>query len=64
MKEKLLLLCSCTYIEIMTAMGVTGFLLFLGQVSLAIISAVVFSPLIFFHFIFERLSKKEPLAKL
>ncbi|MBI3841755.1 MAG: hypothetical protein HY295_01195 [Thaumarchaeota archaeon] len=59
MKEKLLMLCTCTYVEIMTAIGVTGYLLFLNQITLAIISAALFLPLISFHFVMERLSKKE-----
>ena len=62
-KEKLLVLCTCTYLEIMTAIGVTGYLLFLNQITLAIISAAVFLPLISFHFIMDRLSKKEHVPK-
>lgn len=63
-KEKLLMLCTCTYIEVMTAIGVTGYLLFLNQITLAIISAAVFLPLVSFHFVVDRLSKKETVAKL
>ena len=58
MKEKLLLLCTCTYIEIMTAVGVTGYLLLLGQPFIAAISSAVFLPLIIFHFILDHTSKK------
>ncbi|MGH9998280.1 MAG: hypothetical protein ACRD90_00235 [Nitrosopumilaceae archaeon] len=58
MKEKLLLLCTCTYIEIMTAIGVTGYLLFLNKQILAVISAAVFLPLILFHFIMDKSAKK------
>jgi hypothetical protein len=58
MKEKLLLLCTCTYIEIMTAIGVTGYLLFLNKPMLAVISAAVFFPLILFHFIMDKSAKK------
>ncbi|HXV66855.1 MAG TPA: hypothetical protein VD731_06505 [Nitrosopumilaceae archaeon] len=58
MKEKMLLLCTCTYIEIITAIGVTGYLLFLGQSSIAALSAAVFLPLITFHFVLDRVSKK------
>lgn len=58
MKEKLLLLCTCTYIEIMTAIGVTGYLLFLNKTMLAVISAAVFLPLILFHFIMDKTAKK------
>lgn len=61
MKEKLLLLCTCTYLEIMTAIGVTGYLLFQNKPSLAIVSTVVFLPLIVFHFMMGRTSKKNTL---
>ncbi len=57
MIEKLLFLCTCTYIEIMAAVGVIGYLLFLDKLMLAIISAAVFSPLIMFHFIMDKSSK-------
>ena len=43
----------------MTAIGVTGYLLLLNQLTLAIISAAVFSPLISFHFVMDKLSKKQ-----
>jgi hypothetical protein len=59
MKEKLLLSCTCTSIKIITAIGVTGYLLFLDKTSLAIISAVVFLPLISFYFIMDRFAKKD-----
>jgi len=62
MKEKLLLLCTCTYIEIMTAVGVTGYLLFLNKTMLAFISAAVFLPLILFHFVMDK-SAKNSIAK-
>jgi hypothetical protein len=51
MKEKLLRLCTCTAIEIMTAVGVTSYLLYLNEPILALISTVVFAKLIVFHFI-------------
>ncbi|HSB56371.1 MAG TPA: hypothetical protein VLD38_00985 [Nitrosopumilaceae archaeon] len=57
MKEKLLLLCTCTYIEIMTAIGVTGYLIFLDKFMLAVISSAVFLPLILFHFVMDKSSK-------
>ena len=59
MKEKLLLLCTCTSIEIMTAIGVTGYLLYLDKIYLATISAVVFLPLVSFHFIMDKFTKKD-----
>jgi hypothetical protein len=59
MKEKLLLLCTCTYIEIMTAIGVTGYLLFLNKTAIAVIAGLVFLPLIVFHFIIEKTGKRK-----
>ncbi len=58
MKEKLLRLCTCTAIEIMTAIGVTGYLLYLEEPILALISGVVFAKLIVFHFIMDYYDKK------
>jgi len=58
MKEKLLSLCTCTAIELMTAIGVTGYLLYLGEPILALISSVVFAKLIVFHFIMDYYDKK------
>lgn len=60
MREKLLWLCTCTALEIMTATGVTLYLVYLGQTTLALISAIVFAKVIVFHFaieIHERLKK-------
>lgn len=45
----------------MTATGVTLYLVYLGQTTLALISAIVFAKVIVFHFaidIHERLKKK------
>lgn len=53
MREKLLWLCTCTALEIMTAIGVTAYLLYLGQTTMALISMVVFAKVIVFHFIIE-----------
>jgi len=58
MKENLLKLCTCTAIEVMTAIGVTGYLVYLGQPILALISTVVFAKLIVFHFIMDYYDKK------
>ena len=58
MKEKLLRLCTCTAIEVLTAIGVTGYLLYLGEPILALISGVVFAKLIIFHFIMDYYDKK------
>ncbi|MGQ0606327.1 MAG: hypothetical protein ACT4OD_05185 [Candidatus Nitrosotenuis sp.] len=51
--QKLLWLCTCTSLEIMTATGVTAYLLYLGQTTLALISGIVFAKVIAFHFIIE-----------
>ena len=58
MKQRLLSLCTCTAIEVMTAIGVTVYLLYLGQPILALISTVVFAKLIVFHFIMDYYDKK------
>jgi len=58
MKQRLLSLCTCTAIELMTAIGVTGYLLYLEQPILALISSVVFAKLIVFHFIMDYYDKK------
>lgn len=62
MKEKLLQLCTCTAIEVMTAIGVTTYLLYLGQPILALISTVVFAKLIGFHFIMAYFDKKNSVS--
>jgi len=57
MKEKLLRFCTCTAIEVMTAIGVTGYLLYLEEPILALISGVVFakSKEFFFHIYYRRI---------
>ncbi|MGQ0772201.1 MAG: hypothetical protein ACT4NT_05465 [Nitrososphaerota archaeon] len=67
MREKLLWLCTCTALEIMTAAGVTVYLAYLGQTTLALISAIVFAKVIVFHFaieIHERLKRGRFLLKI
>ena len=67
MKERLLWLCTCTALEIMTATGVTAYLVYLGQTTLALISAIVFAKVIVFHFaieIHERLKRSRSLLKI
>lgn len=58
MKDKLLALCTCTGLEVMTAIGVTGYLIYLDEPILALISSVVFAKLIVFHFIMDYYDKK------
>jgi hypothetical protein len=43
----------------MTAIGVTSYLLYLGEPILALISSVVFAKLIVFHFIMDYYDKKQ-----
>lgn len=52
-REKLLWFCTCTALEVMTAAGVTAYLLYLGQTTIALISGVVFAKVIVFHFVIE-----------
>jgi hypothetical protein len=59
MKQKFLSLFTCTAIEVMTAIGVTVYLLYLGEPILALISSVVFAKLIVFHFIMDYYDKKQ-----
>ena len=53
MREKLLWLCTCTALEVMTAAGVTAYLLYLGQATIALISALVFAKVIVLHLAIE-----------
>lgn len=68
MKQWLLFLCTCTGLELMTAIGVTAYLAYLGQTTLALISAIVFAKIIVFHFvidIYDKLkTKKKPCSCL
>jgi hypothetical protein len=49
-------LCTCTYIEIMTGLGISLYLLYMQNYSLAILSAIIFAPLILFHYVVSRLT--------
>jgi hypothetical protein len=59
LKSIALQLCTCTWIEIMTGVGITLYLLYLNSYMLAAITASVFAPLIGFHFIMTRISESE-----
>ena len=59
LKSIALQLCTCTWIEIMTGVGITLYLLYLNSYMLAAITASVFAPLIAFHFIMTRISESE-----
>jgi len=58
-KEIALQLCTCTWLEIMTCIGVTLYLLYNSEYNLALITMVVFSPLIGFHFAISRTSNDD-----
>jgi len=47
----------------MTAIGVTGYLYYLGESILSLISMIVFGKLIVFHFIMEYFDKKNLTQK-
>lgn len=55
-KEIALQLCTCTWLEIMTCIGVTLYLVYNSEYYLALITIVVFSPLIGFHFAVSKTS--------
>lgn len=59
MQEKILRLCTCTAIEIMTAIGVTTYLLIVDKIMLATMAIMVFSPLILFHLLMDNLDKRQ-----
>ena len=58
-KEIALQLCTCTWLEIMTGIGVTLYLIYNSEYYLALITIVVFSPLIGFHFAVSKTSNDE-----
>ncbi len=49
-------LCTCTWIEIMTGVGITLYLSYLQNYNLAALTVALFAPLIGFHFAIDRLS--------
>jgi hypothetical protein len=61
-KEIALQLCTCTWLEIMTGIGVTLYLIYNSEYYLALITIVVFSPLIGFHFAVSKTSNDEYCA--
>jgi hypothetical protein len=66
LKNVAIQLCTCTWIEIMTGAGITLYLLYLHSYDLAMLTAIIFAPLIGLHFIIDRLSnnKLEPSSHL
>lgn len=61
-KEIALQLCTCTWLEIMTCIGVTLYLVYNSQFYLALITILVFSPLIGLHFAVSKTSNDEYCA--
>ncbi len=60
LKQIGLQLCTCTWVEIMTGVGITLYLLLVMHSHLlAVLTMGLFTPLIGFHFIITRISKKE-----
>ena len=48
-------LCTCTYIEIMTGLGISLYLLFIHHYTLSVLNAIIFAPLIVFHYVISRI---------
>jgi len=51
-------LCTCIYIEIMTGLGISLYLLFMQNYTLSVLSAIIFAPLIIFHYVISRISSE------
>ena len=65
LKRVALQLCTCTWIEILTGVGITAYLvLVLQDVRLAIITVGLFAPLIGFHFALSKISHKDDLVTI
>jgi len=63
LKEIAVQLCTCTWIEILTGIGITAYLVLVIQdIGLAAITAGLFSPLIGFHFAVSKTSGKNDFA--
>ena len=48
-------LCTCTWIEIMTGAGITLYMLYMQNYTLAAVTVAAFGPLIAFHFAADRI---------
>jgi hypothetical protein len=55
LKRVAMQLCTCTWIEIMTGVGITLYMLSLQNYALAAITVAAFGPLIGFHFAIDRI---------
>jgi hypothetical protein len=63
LKEIGLQLCTCTWIEIMTGVGLTLYLvLAMHNYVLAALAAGLFAPLVGFHYILSLISKRDGLV--
>ena len=56
-------LCTCTWMEIMTCIGITLNLLYLQNYNLAFLTMIVFAPLIGFHFAITKASRLEDCSR-
>ena len=64
-KEVALRLCTCTWIEFMTAAGLTMYLAFiLHNYALAALTSGLFAPLIIFHLAITMISRRDELIKI
>jgi len=59
LKSIVLQLCTCTWIEIMTGAGITLYMLYLQNYTIAALTVGLFAPLIGFHFAVDKLSHYE-----
>jgi hypothetical protein len=65
LKEIGLQLCTCTWIEIMTGVGITLYLVVaMHNYVLAALSAGLFAPFIGFHFVTTLISKRDDLVTI
>jgi hypothetical protein len=65
LKEIGIQLCTCTWVEIMTGVGVTLYLvLVMHNYVLAALAAGLFAPLIGFHFIVTLIAKRDSLVTI
>lgn len=55
LKHVAMQLCTCTWIEIMTGAGITLYMLYMHNFTLAAITVAAFGPLIGFHFAVDRI---------
>lgn len=55
LKRVAMQLCTCTWIEIMTGAGITLYMLYLQNYTLAAVTVAAFGPLIAFHFAADRM---------